>query len=715
MFNFNPINAINSLAMDVDYEIPGGDEFRDITELFAQASAAMHSEQMIMMDGFSLHDAMSALEIGEPRLDTGMTIGTQRKQPFNPLTPLLPEELCWIIDRSISYEMEWHTSNQLVHTVFTLLYIHHFQEIDPDMLPYAHLLVRDPDRPLELVTVVLRAYVSGLLKSCDLAWRELVKGGVNDTEDWQADKCEVSLLEGWPVKAAIARLKEAIGWLMNTTKVPSNWRDALTLRLEFRLSLLKLQENNVFHDPATFRQLLFDARGLLSHIKVSTVPAPPENSPAHTAFDPYVARRLNTFMPIRVVELPPQEETWVKLQDWLDGWEELVTLAKIGDVSTWNIVGNLCNLLPTISLRPAYVRSSTQSAFFDGILVLNQYPSTWLVDRFFFETLGVHYNRIATFFGGPGSTRMRDVERSIIKTIVPHIRGQWFNPPRRRRHFAKEIFEWHVVYDILSIIITDLDYSTLSSRDSALVLASPLIPLYHRFSCMREIILSGFQLELYSANEKDFAYWYAAKIVEDQLNLLDKIIGVQVLLSVQETEAHQELHFQRVFLTALQIMCEAMFSLLVKSDVPRTQSWSQTRMNLMRRYKWAFLERYDDCETLPVGSPPRLREYLFDMSEVIDDELNPPSEGFSLAQSILSGLVESESNKPVPVFAGPSGRACVGGWAADWREERLKVLHILIETCENIGRVKDKSSCPKLKWDPKKSLWFPLLEESGRE
>jgi N-alpha-acetyltransferase 35, NatC auxiliary subunit len=76
--------------------------------------------------------------------------------------------------------MEWYSSNQLAHTVFTLLYIHHLQEIDPDMLPYAYLFVKDADRPLELITVVLRAWVCGLLKCCDLAWREMSKGGIND-------------------------------------------------------------------------------------------------------------------------------------------------------------------------------------------------------------------------------------------------------------------------------------------------------------------------------------------------------------------------------------------------------------------------------------------------------------------------------------------------------------------------------------------------------
>jgi Mak10 subunit, NatC N(alpha)-terminal acetyltransferase len=44
-------------------------------------------------------------QIGEPRLDSGLIVQEELRPPFNPLTPLLPEELCWILDRSLGYEV----------------------------------------------------------------------------------------------------------------------------------------------------------------------------------------------------------------------------------------------------------------------------------------------------------------------------------------------------------------------------------------------------------------------------------------------------------------------------------------------------------------------------------------------------------------------------------------------------------------------------------
>jgi len=38
------------------------------------------------------------------------------------------------------------------------------------------------------------------------------------TEDWQSDKCEVSLLEGVPVSFVVKKLDEAVNWLSQTSQ-----------------------------------------------------------------------------------------------------------------------------------------------------------------------------------------------------------------------------------------------------------------------------------------------------------------------------------------------------------------------------------------------------------------------------------------------------------------------------------------------------------------
>lgn len=111
------------------------------------------------------------------------------------MTPLLPEEVCWILDRALAAEvrivlllhlfsvtkpgaqftkqMEWHSGNMLAHTVFTLTYIYHLDVMDADYNMLDYLSEEDPQRPAELIIGVLGPYIQGLLKCIDLAWREL--------------------------------------------------------------------------------------------------------------------------------------------------------------------------------------------------------------------------------------------------------------------------------------------------------------------------------------------------------------------------------------------------------------------------------------------------------------------------------------------------------------------------------------------------------------
>lgn len=123
--------------------------------------------------------------------------GEEVRPAFDPLALLLPQEVCWLIDRSFACEVrlstylfdvfvsfilqvEWHAGNPLSQTVFTMLHVHHLAAINPEYIPAGKLPPQDLRRPSELVTLVLRAAIFGLLKSCDLAWRILAQDRTYD-------------------------------------------------------------------------------------------------------------------------------------------------------------------------------------------------------------------------------------------------------------------------------------------------------------------------------------------------------------------------------------------------------------------------------------------------------------------------------------------------------------------------------------------------------
>ncbi|KAF8875691.1 Mak10 subunit, NatC N-terminal acetyltransferase-domain-containing protein [Infundibulicybe gibba] len=608
--------------MDVDLGLPGDKfDFEDVTGIFTAAASAMGEDEVILMDNFTLQDAMSAFEIGEPRLDTGIRLDGEQapRGAFDPLTPLLPQELCWIIDRACAYEMEWHAGNPLSHTVYTLQYVHHLPRLEPEFVPAGAAACGGPERPRELVTVVLRAAVLGLLKCCDLSWRELSKGGVQDGEDWQGDKCEVSLLEGVQVQHVLSKLADAMDWLLTSTNFPVHWLEALYTRLALRKTLLELMDSDIYKNLAQFQHLVRLARVQLP-VRASPVLLP-SDSPAHMSFDPKDMGRVGGHAGrVGGAELALHD---TKCADMGAGSEPAAVAA---------------HLLP----RTPYIRSATQSFFYDGILVLHRFSFAWLVDRFFFETAG----------SGRGAPPLQHIERTLQK-------GLWYNPPRRRRFLVKSLLEWHVLFHDLSTIVAQL--APLERPGPDVMAYIPACALLWRLTAIREVIFSGFQLELYGVWEKPFAYWYAARVMEAHLTMLDRLLPALSPAS----RVCMETRFQHDLLTALQALSIAVFAVSLRL-APQPWRHEHTHPSLVRRYKWAFRAEYDA------------------------DRFFSPRDSVALARVVLMRL---------PRRAG------------------------LLHACDGLARLpggmagaeaEDASVGGVLKWDPGMHPWFPYLEMEAK-
>lgn len=81
--------------------------------------------------------------------------------------------------------MGWHTGSTLSQTVYTFLYGHAIAEMHPD---YLLNFREDPSRPIELVTVVLRAVALTVMKTCGVAWAGMAKGGIHDVSELPSAK-----------------------------------------------------------------------------------------------------------------------------------------------------------------------------------------------------------------------------------------------------------------------------------------------------------------------------------------------------------------------------------------------------------------------------------------------------------------------------------------------------------------------------------------------
>lgn len=120
-------------------------------------------------------------------------------------------------------------------------------------------------------------------------------------------------------------------------------------------TLLELMDAPTNTNISTFQARIAEAMQYLQDIRsYPPPPSPAPDSAAAFALDPYVARRLNSFLPLRVFELPPQNEVWESIGALLRGWHELSLISNTASLTTWEVRCRLnwysCPLKPRVDL-----------------------------------------------------------------------------------------------------------------------------------------------------------------------------------------------------------------------------------------------------------------------------------------------------------------------------------------------------------------------------
>jgi hypothetical protein len=100
-------------------------------------------------------------------------------------------------------------------------------------------------------------------------------------------------------------------------------------------TLLELLDLRIHKHQDKFNALITVAREMLEVIRANPSPEPAPDSPALLAFDPLVARKLNSFVPFRSIEPVELFRTWDAVEGLLDDWDELATLSVTPCISTW--------------------------------------------------------------------------------------------------------------------------------------------------------------------------------------------------------------------------------------------------------------------------------------------------------------------------------------------------------------------------------------------
>ena len=164
--------------------------WKNILPSLDAAAAELSLGDLLHLEHFSLHESMSALEMMDAQMDSGLAASQAADIPPTPppTAPLEPSALIGTLDELVCAEQAWLNGQPLAQTVFRLEWMH---------------------APLEVGDPTLRACLLAVAKTASAVRTLVLRADVSDEEDFSGSSYGCALQEGLSDADAVAQLKTA--------------------------------------------------------------------------------------------------------------------------------------------------------------------------------------------------------------------------------------------------------------------------------------------------------------------------------------------------------------------------------------------------------------------------------------------------------------------------------------------------------------------------
>ncbi|AEO61343.1 hypothetical protein MYCTH_2311397 [Thermothelomyces thermophilus ATCC 42464] len=511
---------------------------QDITQKFLSAAATLEPGELIKDGFFSLFESVGALEIMDPKMDSGcLAPGESLDDDYDVTRPLLPSEVVGIIDQLLCLEMAWHLGYPLSQTLFTSFYVEKMLNPNPGALRDADFVRDGGDRcSRDPMHRVLRAYCLGLLKSCYYVNERIKHEHSYEEEDFVTNTYNRSLLESidrYEIRDEIIEARNVIYDVRH--KLTDEMAHALAFRLELRTAFLRAIELcELRSDPESLSLPWAQMQGVWEAINKTRH----LGKPVPEAFSTKIQRRLASTMPPRPIVQPSPEETYEHFKKLIaDGLNVLNVLNYADSQSLLNFVLTFQAQKP----QPlVFIRSILQNFLFHDMVILGRLsirqvldddlsivvlPSSLLLDPANDSVEAPHHPRYAI------AHQMELFRQRAAQSYLDIFRAFCQNRCRVRRTLFHSLQDWEMVQADAEEIDQLLQ---LQTEEKPLVYppsgdeASHSLPLsswaYHyKLRLMEWTVQLGFELEIYQADELAGMYWYLSHLSKTRARHLERI------------------------------------------------------------------------------------------------------------------------------------------------------------------------------------------------
>ncbi|KAI1178225.1 Mak10 subunit, NatC N-terminal acetyltransferase-domain-containing protein [Nemania sp. FL0916] len=527
----------------------------DITKKFAAAVKTLSPGEIVKDDHFELFESVSALEIMDPKMDSGvLNEGEPLDEDYDVARHLLPEEILGIIDQLLCLEMAWHLGYPLSQTVLTSVYAEALMNPFPTTIEEVDFTTWMSGSPrLPSLLFVLRAYCAGLLKACFMVNEQVKDGLYYEEEDFVTSTYERHLLSHIPLPEIKDLLRNAIMELETREKEFS--RDictALRTRLELRIAFLNAIDLSAIKDDVSEAPKLpwVQMRRLIDDIETQYL----MGKPVPEAFSTKLQRKLASTMPPRPMVKLTFEDTITHFKRFFQDGNEVL------DVLQYTDPPSLLNFILLFQHRKpqplAFIRSALQNLIFKDMVVLGRFSIRQLLDHdvsLGHLPCGPHFDRSFDDVEIPTDPRhqiaasMEVFRQRVADPYLELLRILCQNRCRVRRILCHQIQEWDIlendvmeVEERLQAPLSEVSDGVYQEGEHSYLPLSSWAYLF-RVRQMEWIVQLGFELHVYQHDELAGMYYFLKSLACVRAQHI-KQIQQTTILREKRARQHLKLH-----------------------------------------------------------------------------------------------------------------------------------------------------------------------------
>ncbi|KAJ1730121.1 N-alpha-acetyltransferase, non-catalitic subunit [Coemansia biformis] len=500
--------GVDAGTADVTLVEEYGVQWIDITELVHAATREVAEGELVKEDGLTLFDALTSVEMMDPRLDMGMLTKEDEEEIrcWDIARELTVGEALWVADKMFRCEITWHSSASLLQTIYACNY---FTTSD-----YLHFPIGQPDSDNPLRDVVLYPLLIATGKCCRRVWEEYAAVNLYTDEDVSLGSAPPQFFDEYDYDETLHLLDTAKAYLaqLDGSRELTMLQGLLVLRRRWLRVTRCLDVGDLTKDADGLQRGMQELRELRDYHQAYIAANHKDGEWEWTeqwsvrgVFDFRCMRKYPASMPVKPRRLLGADKAHAEFARMMDD------LALVDEMARAQTVEQLLYFFQGVARRHPqplpYVRSLLMSVLLaDGLIQLRE-PMELFGRRAILE--------VAPTEAGD------DFCAEVARMLADWFRTMCQNVPRQRRVGLKCLASW----DSLQGEAEQLDIDTFSAAHPNASPQAALDPAhnpfwlsswaYHAKLLLLEMaLMAGARLDLYQDHELPAVLCYATQVLE---------------------------------------------------------------------------------------------------------------------------------------------------------------------------------------------------------